>query len=760
VADKEESEFIVEGNSVAFQDKDGYWQLFEIKKTTDTHNSDGITREVYAEHAYYELIDSIVTDIRPANVSAAFALQRALENTRWSVGTVADLGTNSTNFYYETALSAVQKVANTWGGELRYRVIINNNQITARYVDLPARRGEITGKRFEFTKDIKEVKRDIDISNICTAAYGRGKGEEIETAEGGTAYGRRTTFADVVWSIANGDPTDKPIGQEWIGDNDALALWGRNGNHRFAIFQDDEETDPNVLLEKTWQYVQEHKTPLITYTLDVIDLERLTGYEHEAVRLGDTVSIRDFDLNLDIAARVIEISLNLLSPGDTQVVLGNFMHDITDLAIAQSLINQRVSDRSGVWDRATAFNPDGTLSTEWLEGVIDTLQTEINAGAGTVTITEDNGILITNSATNPTKALRLLGGIFAIANSKTPEGDWNWRTFGTGDGFTADEINAGRIRTSLIEIFGSTQFYWDGDNIYIINPANSNQQIRIGKYDGTNYGIAFTTNGGATWNVAIQFNGINASAITAGTLDASRVNVTNLNASNITTGTLNGININASGDLTVENDVYLHQTTDSTGDMGSLYFGIVDPSNYTPRIYGIRHIYPDSSIGYDLRIIAPDGEVHLNSANGVFIDGATPWTSYNDGAGSGLNADLLDGKHANEVGIYASGSNSNGSYVKFGDGTMICWVTMYVTDQAINQAYGSLFIGSRTWTYPSVFYGTPTVTCSQFKWGSGASWGNVANVRSTDVDLRGYDVSSRAAGTTCIISAIAVGRWK
>lgn len=45
-------------------------------------------------------------------------------------------------------------------------------------------------------------------------------------------------------------------------------------------------------------------------------------------------------------------------------------------------------------------------------------------------------------------------------------------------------------------------------NIYIINPNSTDQQIRIGRYDGTNYGIAFTTDGGATWQNAIGFDGV------------------------------------------------------------------------------------------------------------------------------------------------------------------------------------------------------------------------------------------------------------
>jgi len=110
--------------------------------------------------------------------------------------------------------------------------------------------------------------------------------------------------------------------------------------------------------------------------------------------------------------------------------------------------------------------------------------------------------------------------------------------------------------------------------------------------------------------------------------------------------------------------------------------------------------------------------------------------------------------------IEESGSNANGSYLKFADGTMICSVAMTVTDQAINNAYGSLFQGARTWVYPASFTERPSVYCSEFRWGSGASWGTIGNTPSaTSANLRGIDNASRAAGTNTNISAMAIGRW-
>lgn len=315
-ADHSDAQFVTEGNLVAFKDLDLAWQLFEIKRVTDIHG-DGLTRTAFCEHAFYELIDDFIRDVRPTSVTASFALTQALSGTRWSVGTVDDLGLNSTNYYYESALSAVQKVAAVWARELQFRVVVTGGVISNRYVDLLVRRGTDTGKQFAYGRHTKSIEREVDLASVVTAMYGRGKG--VETDAGG--FGRRLTFADIVWTTP-GNPANKPATQEWVGDPTALAAWGRpGGRHRFGVFEAADETDPAVLLQKTWNALQEQNTPRVTYRMTVMDLERLSGYSHEKVRLGDTTRAidRKFYPALLVSARVIEIDRDLIRPENTRI---------------------------------------------------------------------------------------------------------------------------------------------------------------------------------------------------------------------------------------------------------------------------------------------------------------------------------------------------------------------------------------------------------------------------------------------------------
>ena len=513
------AQYVAEGNLVAFKDLDQDWQLFEIIRVTDVHGN-GLTRTAFCEHAFYELLDDFIEDRRPTDCSAHFALTQALTDTRWEPGTVVNLGTNSTNFYYESARSAIRKVKDIWGGELRFRVEVSGGVISGRYVDLLERRGEDTGKQWEHGRHTLNIEREVDMTTVRTALYGRGKG--VETEAGG--HGRRLTFVDVEWSVANGDPTDKPAGQEWIGDPDALTRWGRSGGrHRVGAFEDADETDPAALLQKTWDELQEQKNPRATYRMTVLDLERLSGYEHEKVRLGDTTRVidRKFSPPMLVEARVIEIHRDRLRPENTQITLGKFAPTLADDYVAQQKLNRIVS---------ASFSPStGKLATAWLDGKINVLTNQLEATTSNWR-TDENGNLVFET-TDGTAAMMLTGAGFMLANEKDGNGAWIWRTFGTGDGFTADELNAGKIQTSLIQIFGNSHFYWDSDFLYIIDPANQNKQIRLSKE-----GIRFTGDGGQTWTVAISVDGIMADAIVATTLSAISADMGEITAGKLTGG--------------------------------------------------------------------------------------------------------------------------------------------------------------------------------------------------------------------------------
>lgn len=475
---------------IVFKDRQGNWKEFIVSEIITEHSDEGLITTLYCESSFYELYGDFIEDKKPRDVTADMALLSVLESTRWEVGIVDDLGINSANFYRQSVKEAVQKIAEVWGGEIRIRIEVSGNKIVHRYIDLLTRRGNDLGKRYEYTKDIQSIRKTVQADDIITALYGFGKGEEIDETGG---YGRRIDFSEVEWSIENGDPMDKPLGQKWIGLDEVKERWGRPKSdgtkaHVFGKVEFDDIEDPEELLKLTWEEYQKRCEPLIAYEGKVIDLKAVDGREHEGVGLGDVVTVIDKEFNpeLRIKARVIQYSADLLDPSNDEVVLGNFIKDITDETIKNEKAISNFRDKQGVWDRSNVINQDGSINASLLNNLIQELNERMNSQGGYVYISEDGKGLITYDKPidqDPTMAIQILGGSFRIANSKLPNGEWNWRTFGTGDGFLADLIVAGVLKGGKVKfdltngtfIIGDSaedyKILFDGDTLRI-NLAN------------------------------------------------------------------------------------------------------------------------------------------------------------------------------------------------------------------------------------------------------------------------------------------------
>lgn len=104
--------------------------------------------------------------------------------------------------------------------------------------------------------------------------------------------------------------------------------------------------------------------------------------------------------------------------------------------------------------------------------------------------------------------------------------------------------------------------------------------------------------------------------------------------------------------------------------------------------------------------------------------------------------------------VIERGSNANGEYVRYADGTQVCWGT--VASAAATTASGPLFTsGSNGWTFPVAFISAPNVTASA---SISASFANAVGPTTTAVSLIRFCTVTDAV-TTRTISAIAVGRW-
>lgn len=110
--------------------------------------------------------------------------------------------------------------------------------------------------------------------------------------------------------------------------------------------------------------------------------------------------------------------------------------------------------------------------------------------------------------------------------------------------------------------------------------------------------------------------------------------------------------------------------------------------------------------------------------------------------------------------IIESGSNANGNYVKFADGTMICHNIITLSNLPITTALGSLYnTDNLTWTFPSTFIDTNTKIFGGLVGSNIIGFITDLGTQNTLVTYRIVNPTSQTP-STIKIKLCAIGRWK
>lgn len=213
------------GDRIVFTDPRGNLQETVVVSPEHRREDALIVTSPVCKGSVSELDDTFVEDKRNRSATASECLRKALENTRWSVGTVDDDGTFvDLSFYHISTLQAVEDIADKFGLEVTagYLMDPQHLRITDRAVNLVKAQGDQTGeglRRFEYGHDLKGITRTVDATGVKTRLYGYGKrlATTDENGEQTSGYGRRIDFAD----INNGKP--------YVEDPTDTKLWGIPG---------------------------------------------------------------------------------------------------------------------------------------------------------------------------------------------------------------------------------------------------------------------------------------------------------------------------------------------------------------------------------------------------------------------------------------------------------------------------------------------------------------------------------------------------
>lgn len=334
---------IKEAQFFGFQSRDGAFCLFRIsEKSYDIGLSiQGIDRAESDLHSF------IIENKRPRG-TAEQVLSGILEGTGYQLGNVDGLTrTGKLSFYYISVRQALVKIIESYACEFKVRYTFVENKIIGRYIDLNQRFGHVTGHQFEYGSNILDVTYEESSDDVVTALIGRGKGEQStdDNGEATGGYGRRIQFKDVVWSVANGDPVDKPAGQNYVTNETARNIYGLHQDgvikHRFGVYTNEDIEDPTELLKATYKELQRLSVPIVTFKANLLDLANAIDQD---IWIGDSVGIVRDQIGIAFEARIHKLTIDKLDNNRSVAELGDYQTlQAKDRATRQQAIKDAVS---------------------------------------------------------------------------------------------------------------------------------------------------------------------------------------------------------------------------------------------------------------------------------------------------------------------------------------------------------------------------------------------------------------------------------
>lgn len=312
IANNRTSESLKIGNYVLFK-YDGKYKLFQIMETEDEHSEGKRIITVYAEMAGMKLLNDYCEPFRIEGNFIRF-LEKVLQDTDWQVGNYDEAILDNIQTInvsdYENVYSLIQQNLETYGGvEIEFRAEFAGNRLIGQYIDAypNGERGNKTYKRFEYGESVKGITRTRNMDDFATAVIGVGK--------------NNTTIKEAEWEYKMGDPTNKPLQQDFVADDKANDMWN-NGEKYIKTVYKSESSIPLEILQESWDYLQEINKPKFDYEVELA----LATNDYKDIRIGDTEYVIDHDYNppIMLEARVGELEISFTDPNSNKCTLSNY----------------------------------------------------------------------------------------------------------------------------------------------------------------------------------------------------------------------------------------------------------------------------------------------------------------------------------------------------------------------------------------------------------------------------------------------------
>lgn len=414
-------------------------QLFRIKKKEKSDS--GITATM--EPIFMDAMgDCFLTDVRPTNATGQEALNAmTAPNSKYS-GQSDILVTATAYYQYKNLIEALNDgedncFLNRWGGEIIY----NNFTVVVNQ-----RAGGDYGVELRYGKNIPQdgMTEEVDFRDVITRIYPK-------------AFNGYTMSNDgyVDSPLVNNYPTVKATTITYSDVKMRVDVQEGDEDGGVIICDTQEQLNAALTAKCNAEFEVGIDKPAVSISADMVLLQNTEQYKDyavlETVSLGDTIHCINSHLDITTDARVIELEYDSIRQKVVSVVIGDYQYEYFN------------NVTSAAEKAESAIRNDGTVRADQIQGIINAQKANLRAMKDIAQTQEVRAVLFEDLDPNsPTFGAMCLGTMgFQIANERTADGrDWQWSTFGTGDGFFADYIVAGtmladRIRGGVLLVGGS-----------------------------------------------------------------------------------------------------------------------------------------------------------------------------------------------------------------------------------------------------------------------------------------------------------------
>lgn len=407
---------LTKGDRILWHDGD-MWREHVVNEVEQDHDG-------YQKFSYY-CESAMMWDLRHKRVGEGETtgtpqqvLEKLLEDTVWTVGTVDIYDSKHGTFNRDTCYGRLLQYAGLYQGELFPTVECDVAGVATRKVNMVARMGSDNGVRFEYGHDLDGVKRSILADDVYTCVYAIGATKED-------------------------DEGNESIVTAYVEDNEAKLLWGLSDGeggirHAEGFYENSDCESAAELESEAGAFLSERSTPQVSYetSMPTAPLKR--------VRIGDVVHVvdREFTPELRLLARVGSLARDVLLKRATSVTFGTVVSVLPDLLARQydavKVVKGLASSAASVATSAASVANDASAAVSAITpaSMMSGMNNVYEDGGSYVCQTASGGIITASvpmdSDGNPTvttgalSAVRMSGGKLMKASSVDSTGAWSW----------------------------------------------------------------------------------------------------------------------------------------------------------------------------------------------------------------------------------------------------------------------------------------------------------------------------------------------